>query len=86
MTVEVGQAAIVRFPGDVYYGGTLRVALVHAYRKDQALVAKWHSHYGGKRRWARPRWIPASDIARAATRREEAVGMVIDPVPPRVAA
>lgn len=85
MKVDAGKPAIVRFAED-YYGGKVRVAIVHAYRGEQALVGKWRGPYGGTRRWARPRWVPVNDIAREATAREAVVGIPIDPVPPKEAA
>lgn len=79
MTVGVGQVAVVRFPNDQL--PIPAVAMVHAIRRGQALVSK---HLGPRRRkrWAKARWIPAGDIARAATAREEQIGAVIDPLPP----
>lgn len=81
MTVNVGKAAIVRFPKDPG-GGNLSVCMVYAYRGELALVAKSRGR-GGYRKWCRSRWVPAADIAREATAREVTVGMPIDPVPPR---
>lgn len=82
MTVEAGKVAIVRFPGDAG-GGTIAVAIVRAYRGQLALVAKTRGR-ALFRHWARPRWVPIANIAREATPREVAVGMAIDPLPPRV--
>lgn len=84
MSVEAGQVAIVRFPLDAL--PVPRVALVHAFRGDQVLVAKWRGPYGGTRRWSKTRWVPAADIAREASAREAVIGVVIDPIPPRKAA
>ena len=81
MTVEPGTVAVVRFPNDTT--PTPTVAIVHALRGDQALVAKFRGPYGGTRRWARARWVPVADIARPASAREAAIGVVIDPLPPR---
>lgn len=83
MSIDAGQVAIVRFPRESL--PIPRVALVHAYRGDQALVAKWRGQYGGTRRWAKAKWVPAADIAREATPREAVIGVVIGPLPPRVA-
>ena len=76
--IPTGTIAIVRFPDDSG-GGCVSVAIVRAYRGDQALVAKRWGTMG--RRWARPRWVPTGNIAREATKREAAAGAVIDAVP-----
>lgn len=84
--IEVGAVAIVRFPRDTC--PTPAVAIVIAYRGELALVAKWggYAWRGGSTRWLRRRWVPAADIARAATDRERVTGQVIERLPPRVAA
>lgn len=79
--IEPGRVAVVRFPNDQHPSPA--VAKVHAVRFDKVLVSK---HLGPRRhkRWAKARWVPKVDIAREATAREEQVGAVIDPLPPRV--
>lgn len=81
MTIPIGTVAIVRFPAD-NYGGKVAVALIRAYRGALALV----SRRAGRRMWGKARWVPASDIAREASRREVTLGMAVDPLPPRAVA
>jgi hypothetical protein len=75
--------AVIRFPHD--QTPVPAVAKIWAVRGDQALVQKHRGRRGGLRGWAKKRWVPLADIAREATARETAVGIVIDPIPPREA-
>lgn len=79
MTSAIGMIAICRFPGN-----PPAVVKVQALRAHQVLVAK-SVGWGKGRRWARPVWVEATDLAREASPREAAVGMPIDPLPPRSA-
>lgn len=85
MTLPLGTVAIVRFGSDAWGGGAIGVALIRAYRGDQALVAKTRGRNGGLGHWAKARWVPVESIAREATDRERVMGMPIDKVPPAVA-
>jgi hypothetical protein len=75
---------VVRFPRDQHPWPA--VARVIALRSDQALVRKHMGIRRHNRPWAKPRWVPAADIAREATAREAQIGSVIDALPPREAA
>lgn len=82
MTLAVGTVAVVRFPRDQL--PVPAVAIVHALRFGQALVAK-HLGPRRRRRWGKARWVPEGDVAREATARETVIGVVIEPLPPRAA-
>ena len=84
MEIEPGQVAVVRFPND--QTPIPAVALVRAIRGELALVSKHRGRLRTARLWAKPRWVPATDVVREATAREANLGIVIDPLPPRAVA